>query len=120
MDLERVILNEVSQTEKEKYCLTSLCMWNLKRNDTNELSYKTDLENDLMVSWGRMGEGIVKEFGINKYTLLYLKWRTKKDLPDSTWNSAQCLCGSLDGRGIGGEWIYACVWLNTLGSHWKD
>ena len=95
-------------------------MWNLKRNDTNELSYKTDLEDDLMVSWGRMGEGIVKEFGINKYTLLYLKWRTKKDLPDSTWNSAQRLCGSLDGRGIGGQWIYACVWLNTLGSHWKD
>ena len=76
MDLERVILSEVSQTEKEKYCMTSLYMWNLKRNDTNELSYKTDLENDLTVSWGRMGEGIVKEFGINKYTLLYLKWRT--------------------------------------------
>ena len=33
----------------------------------------TDLENNLMVAWGRMGEGIVKEFGINKYTLLYLK-----------------------------------------------
>ena len=90
MDLERVILSEVSQTEKEKYCMTSLYMWNLKRNDTNELSYKTDLENDLTVSWGRMGEGIVKEFVINKYTLLYLKWRTNKDLPDSTWNSAQC------------------------------
>ena len=47
-------------------------MWNLKRNDTNELTYKTnrftDLEKELMVVGkrgkveGRMGEGIVREF----------------------------------------------------------
>ena len=37
IDLEIVILSEVSQTEKEKYHMTSL-MWNLKRNDTNELT----------------------------------------------------------------------------------
>ena len=32
---------------------------------------------------------IVREFGIDMYTLLYLKWITNKDLPYSTWNSAQ-------------------------------
>ena len=42
MELERVILSEVSQTEEEKYCMTSLYMWHLQRNDTNELSYKTE------------------------------------------------------------------------------
>ena len=26
------------------------------------------------------GEGIVREFGINMYTLLYFKWITNKDL----------------------------------------
>ena len=41
MDLEIVILNEVIQTEKEKYHMTFL-MWSLKRNDTNELTYKTE------------------------------------------------------------------------------
>ena len=49
-------------------------MWNLKINDTNELAYKTerltDLENKLMVA---SGEGIVREFGMDMYTLLYLK-----------------------------------------------
>ena len=35
-------------------------------------------------------EGIVREFGIDIYTLLYLKWITNKDLLYSTWNSAQC------------------------------
>ena len=36
MDLESVILRQVSQTEKEKYYDIPY-MWNLKRNDTNEL-----------------------------------------------------------------------------------
>ena len=38
---------------------------------------------------GRMGEGIVKEFGMDMGTLLYLTWRTSKDLLSSTGNSAQ-------------------------------
>ena len=32
------------------------------------------------------GEGIVKEFGMDMYTLLYLKWITNKDLLSSTGN----------------------------------
>ena len=40
MDLESVILNEVTQT-KEKYHDISY-MWDLKRNSTNELTYKTE------------------------------------------------------------------------------
>ena len=31
-----------------------------------------------------------KKFGIDRYTLLYLKWTTNKDLLYSTGNSAQC------------------------------
>ena len=34
---------------------------------------------------------MVREFGINIYTLLYLKWITNKDLLCSTGSSAQCL-----------------------------
>ena len=36
------------------------------------------------------GEGIVREFGIDMYTLLYLKLVTNKDLLCSTGSSAQC------------------------------
>ena len=36
-------------------------MWNLKKNDTNELIYKTEIdsqtENKLVVTKGRKGEG---------------------------------------------------------------
>ena len=40
MALESVILSEVSQTKKEKYCMTSLICGILRRNDTNELAYR--------------------------------------------------------------------------------
>ena len=44
-------------------------------------------------TYGYQGEGweggIVREFGIDMYTLLYLKWITNKDLLYSTGNSAQ-------------------------------
>ena len=45
--------------------------------------------NNLMVPGGRIGEGIVGEFGMDVDTLLYLSWRTSKDLLSSTGNSAQ-------------------------------
>ena len=39
--------------------MTSLLMWNLKGNDTNELAYNTerlnDIENEFMVAGGRDG-----------------------------------------------------------------
>ena len=35
------------------------------------------------------GGGIYWEFGIDMYTLLYLKWMTNNDLPYSIGNSAQ-------------------------------
>ena len=58
-------------------------MRNLKRNDTNELIFKmeTDLGNEMMAIKGeKWEEGIVREFGMDMYTLLYLKWITNKDL----------------------------------------
>ena len=67
-------------------------MWNLKRNDTNELTYKTgtDSQTSRMNLWllARSGEGIVREFGMGMNTLLHLKWISNMDLLHSTWNSA--------------------------------
>ena len=45
MDLDSVILSEVSQTEKEKLSYDISCKWNLKRNGTNEFIYKTERES---------------------------------------------------------------------------
>ena len=45
------------------------------------------LKNKVLVT---RGKGIVKEFGIDMYTLLYLKWVSNKNLLYSTGKSAQC------------------------------
>ena len=33
MDLESIMLSEISQTEKDKHCMTSLNIWNLKKQN---------------------------------------------------------------------------------------
>ena len=45
---------------------------------------------------------IGREFGMEMNTLLYLKWKTNKDLLYSSGNCS-VLCGSLDGRGLWGR-----------------
>ena len=67
-------------------------MWNLIKNGTNEVIYKivTDLQilnSNYGYQRGNVREGIYQEFGINIYTLLYVKQRTNKDLLYNTENS---------------------------------
>ena len=44
LDLE-IILSEVSPTEKDKYCILTCCLYmECKKNGTNELIYKMEIE----------------------------------------------------------------------------
>ena len=54
MDLEIAIWREVSQNEEGGMLYDTAYVWNLKRNDTNELIYKTgtDPEKALTVASG--------------------------------------------------------------------
>ena len=59
------------------------------------------------------GEGIVREFGRDMYTQLYLKWITNKDLLYSTWNSPQSyvatgMGGSLGSMDTCDGYVYMC------------
>ena len=67
----------------------------------------------------RWEKRIVRYLGIGKYTLLYLKWITDKDLLYSTWNSAQCYVEAWMGAGFGGEWIWVYAWLSLFTVHLK-
>ena len=51
------------------------------------------------------GEGIVKGFGMDMSTLLYLKWITNKDLLSSMGNSGQCCVAAW----MGGEFCRECM-----------
>ena len=68
-----------------------------------------------------MGEGIVREFRMDMYTLLYLKWITNKNLLCSTGNSVQRYVAAWMGGEFGGEWICVLiyVWLSPFAAHLK-
>ena len=85
-------------------------MWNGKRNDTNVYLQNrlTDFENEIMVGSSRE-ERILREIGMNMYTLLCLKWITNKDPLYSTWNSGQSFVADWMGKEFGGEWMHVYV-----------
>ena len=45
MDLEMVILSEVKSDREGEISYDIPYMWNLKRNDTNELTYQTEKDS---------------------------------------------------------------------------
>ena len=49
-------------------------------------------------------DGIVREVGMDRYTLLYLKWIITTDLLYSTGNSAQCYVAARMEGEFGGEY----------------
>ena len=66
-----------------------------------------------------MGEGIVRESGMDMDTLLYLTWRTNKDLLYSTGNSAHCYVEAWMRGVFWGKWIHVYVWLSPFAVHLK-
>ena len=94
MNLEIVILSEVRQ---RKTNIIYPLYVESKKNCTNELylenrSRVTDVENKVMVAWvggGKGKGGINREIEIDRYTQLYVKQVTNKDLLYGTGNSFQ-------------------------------
>ena len=64
--------------------MTSYDMWNLKRNNTNELKKLKEThrlrEQTYDCWWEGWWERIIREFGRGISTLLRLKWITNKDI----------------------------------------
>ena len=93
MDLEIIILSEVTHKEKDKYHTISH-MWNLKY-DANELSYETETDSqtwrtDLWLPRERGGGGGMDwECGISRCKLVYREWINNKGPLYSTGNYIQ-------------------------------
>ena len=56
---------------------------------------------------------------MDRYTLLYIKWVTNKNLVHSTWDSAQSYVAAWMGGEFGGKWIYVYVGLSPFVAHLK-
>ena len=82
MDGPRDCHTERSNSDREEVSYDIPYVWNLKRNDTNELICQTEtdsqIENKLMAA-GReeQGDGTVRAFGMDMYTLLYSPLETQ-------------------------------------------
>ena len=67
MDLEAIMLSEISQTEKDQYHDYLTYMWNLKQNKTKQMNTQnknrlTDSESKQVVARGEVG-GALGEIG---------------------------------------------------------
>ena len=88
-------------------------------------TYKTEPDSQTsrrsLLPGGRLRIKNSKEFGMDMYTLLYLKWITKKDLLYSIWSSAQCYLAACIGGEFGREWtrVFMAVWLSAYTAHLK-
>jgi len=115
-DLEIVILSEVRQrktdiiyplyVESKKNCKNELYLQNRSR--------VTDVENKVMVACvggGKGKGGINREIEIDRYTPLYVKQITNKDLLYSTGNSSQYSAMTYMGKESEKEWLYVYVKL---------
>ena len=103
LDLEIIILNEISQTEKYKYHMISL-ICEIQKNDTNELIYKAEIDSQIQKTNSQLPKGrevgMNQEFGINRYTLLYVKQITNMDLLYSTENTTQYFIITYKGKNL--------------------
>ena len=81
---------------------------------------QTQLEKDLNGCQGKgWVEGIIREFGMDVYTPLYLKWIANKDLLQNTGNSAQCYVAAWMGGEFGREWTRVYIRLSPFAVHLK-
>ena len=70
-----------------------------------------------------MREGVVRNYRISTYTLLYLTWITNRLHPTVYYRKlCSILCGSLDGRGVWermGAQSYVAAWMGEeFGREW--
>ena len=90
MQLEIIILSEVSQKAKDKYHTIITYMWNLKYG-TNEPIYKTETDRHRGQTYGCQGGGEREwdrlELVVSRCELSHLEWTNNKVLLYSTGNS---------------------------------
>ena len=86
-------------------------MWNLKRDETNELSHRTEryAQTQSMNSWLLEVDGRRDSWGVWDGHIHTAMSKADNDILYSTGNSAQCCVVAWMGGELGGEWIHAHV-----------
>ena len=115
MNLEIVILSEVSQTQKDKYHMILIYVES-KKKDINKLIYKTKVEscmqktNIVIRGWEA---GINWEVGTDIYTPVYIKQTTNKNMLYSRGNSIQYSVMAYMGKESKKERVDICIHITN-------
>ena len=95
--------NELFKRVEEKMSQEVASYIKNKEEEAKETANRLiDIENKLMVTRGERGGGINYECGIKRYTLLYIKQITNKDLLYNTGNYIQYLIITYNGKELQG------------------
>ena len=91
MDLEKIILSEVSQKEKDKYHVSLICeISNMAQTNLSMKQKQTHRHRkDRGCQEEGGGSGMDQEFGISRGELFYRGWKNNKVLLYSTGDSSQ-------------------------------
>ena len=71
--------------------------------------YQCQYPLTLKLDGNGVGREINSEFGMNRYTLLYIKQINNKDLLYSTGNYIQHLVITYNGKEFEKEYVYTCI-----------
>lgn len=112
------ILSEANQAENENILMNILYGWNLKRNVTNELTYKAEIHRHRKWTHGCREKD---SWGLWEGHVHGAIFKTDNQQNPIVYHMELCswLCASLDGRRIGGEWIHVYGRLSCFSIHLK-
>ena len=93
-------------------------MWDLKRNDTIELIYKTETDSqpqrmNLWFPGGRMGARDGQRLWDRHVHIVVFKMNNQQGPTVQHENTDQCYVAAQMGREFGGEWRHACVSMHS-------
>ena len=94
-------------------------MWDLKRNDTIELIYKTETDSqpqrmNLWFPGGRMGARDGQRLWDRHVHIVVFKMNNQQGPTVYTGNSSQCCVTAWMGGEFAGECMYVYVWLSPF------
>ena len=123
MNPEIILLSEVSQKEKDKYHMISLIRRIQKMIQINLFTKQKQTyrlrKQTCGYQRGKVGGERNWEFGIDIYTLLYIKQIINKDLLYSTGDSTEYSAITYMGKESEKEQIYVYIQLNHFAVHLK-
>ena len=66
MDLEIIVLSTINQTDRERQIYDITQMWNHQKNDTNELTYKIEIDSQTQRTnvWLPKSRASIKSLGL--------------------------------------------------------